>query len=168
MRGAALIVFGGIAVLAGFWVAGAVSGCLGTILIAWRSTQIIAGDRGHENRVRRLLQLRARLQAPRPAPAHLEDAESNLRSEIDAVVAEDLIAYRKRLTANLFGYVLGALVGVGFTLAGPLWYWGGGTLLVCFCVVAIGFNIRKAVVGPREREARVRRFLQTRLTGSSE
>jgi hypothetical protein len=167
-RACGLVVWGGISAFLGFWATGAVCVFLGAVVIASEWKRIIIGDREHENRVRRLLQLRARLQAPPLAPAQVDDAQSNLRSEIDAVVTEDLIAYRKRLTGNLFGLVVGVLVGVGSILAGfsfeiladRLWFLGGGVLLICLCVLAIGLNIRKAAVGPREREARVRRFLQ--------
>jgi phosphate/sulfate permease len=157
--GCGLVVWGGISAFVGFWALGAVSGFLGAVVIAWFWRLMIVSDREHESRVRRLLQLRARVQQRDDAP---------LRSEIDAVVAEDLIAYRKRLTGNLFGLVVGVLVAVGAIAAGflfdsptdRLWFWGVGALFAGLGLLATGLTIRKAVVGPREREARIRRFLQ--------
>jgi hypothetical protein len=141
-----------------FWVGSAVSVLLGGAIIAWTLVQMVVGNREREERVRRIVQVRARLQAAHLAGAPLGEGGPELRSEIDAVIAADLAAFRKRLTGDLLMSVVFVVCGVGVAVLG---FFMAGAVISGIAILSCAWIMRTAVVGPQQREERVRQFLQS-------
>lgn len=140
-----------------FWVGSAVSVLLGGVILAWTLMQMVVADREREERVRRIVRVRARLQA-HLAGAPLGEVGPELRSEIDAVIAADLAAFRKRLTGDLFMSVVFVVCGMGVAVLGFLM---AGAVISGIAILSCALIMRTALVGPQHREERVRRFLQS-------